>query len=62
MPAPARIPIEDLEVYLATVCMGGVLDATPEEDRAALVSEVAGRMAEPVIDYVRLNISARRAP
>lgn len=62
VPAPARIPLEDLEAYLATVCMGGVLDATPEEDRAPLVSEVAGRMAEPVIDYVRLNISALRAP
>ena len=61
VPAPARIPLEDLEAYLATVCMGGVLDAIPEEDRAPLVSEVAGRMAEPVIDYVRLNISARRA-
>ena len=42
--------------------MGGILDRTPEEDRAALVSGVAAHMAEPVIDYVRLNISARRAP
>jgi trans-aconitate 2-methyltransferase len=62
VPAPTRIPIEDLELYLATVCMGGILDNTPEADRAALVAGVAGRMAEPVIDYVRLNISARRAP
>jgi trans-aconitate 2-methyltransferase len=62
VPAPARIPREDLELYLATVCMGGVLDATPEEARAALVAGVAEHMAEPVIDYVRLNISARRAP
>lgn len=62
VPAPTRIPAEDLELYLATVCMGGILDRTPEEDRAALVSGVAARMAEPVIDYVRLNLSARRAP
>jgi trans-aconitate 2-methyltransferase len=62
VPAPTRIPIEDLELYLATVCMGGILDNTPEGDRAALVAGVAGRMAAPVIDYVRLNISARRAP
>ncbi len=62
VPAPTRIPAEDLELYLATVCMGGILDRTPVDDRAALVSGVAARMAEPVIDYVRLNISARRAP
>jgi len=61
VPAPARIPADDLELYLATVCIGGILDDTPEEDRAPLVSQVARRMSEPVIDYVRLNISARRA-
>ena len=61
VPAPARIPVGDLELYLRTVCMGGVLDATPEEDRATLVSQVAARMDEPVIDYVRLNIAARLA-
>jgi hypothetical protein len=38
------------------------LDATPEDARVALVAGIAEHMAEPVVDYVRLNISARRAP
>jgi hypothetical protein len=33
----------------------------PAQARRAFVAEVARRMAEPVIDYVRLNIQARRA-
>ena len=32
----------------------------PEEDRKPFVHEVATRMPEPVLDYVRLNITARR--
>jgi len=31
------------------------------EDRDGFVREVASRLPEPVIDYVRLNIRARRA-
>jgi trans-aconitate 2-methyltransferase len=60
VPAPITIPIEDLELYLSTVCLGGILDATPVDERAVLVAAVAERMGEPRIDYVRLNISARR--
>jgi trans-aconitate 2-methyltransferase len=33
----------------------------PESERDAFVREVATRMPEPVIDYVRLNITARMA-
>jgi len=32
----------------------------PERDRAAFVHDVASRLPEPMIEYVRLNILARR--
>ena len=60
VPAPVTIPIEDLELYLSTVCLGGILDDTPKVERAGIVAGVAQRMGEPRIDYVRLNIEARR--
>jgi trans-aconitate 2-methyltransferase len=46
--------------YIRTVCLGHHLQKLPEELRAAYVDAVADRMP-PEIDYVRLNISARRA-
>jgi trans-aconitate 2-methyltransferase len=51
---------EPLETYLATVCLREHIARLPAEDRAAYVAEVAGRMPEPVLDYVRLNILATR--
>ena len=51
---------EPLETYLRTVILGGHVERLPETERDVFVREVAGRMAEPVIDYVRLNIVARR--
>jgi hypothetical protein len=33
----------------------------PPEARDAFVREVADGVGEPVIDYVRLNVTARRA-
>ncbi len=47
-----------LERYLATVVLGSKLDALPEDDRADFVTEVRRAMAEPVVDYVRLEIDA----
>jgi trans-aconitate 2-methyltransferase len=58
---PATIPSEDLPCYLRTVCLGGVIGALDETDRDELVRAVAERMRRPVLDYVRLDISARRA-
>ena len=55
-------PGEPLETYLRTVILGahvGRLATAGERD--AFVHEVALRMAEPVIDYIRLNILATRA-
>ncbi len=58
---PTPIPAEDLEAFMETVCLGGIVDDMGDDERAHFVHEVASRMPEPVIDYVRLNITARRA-
>jgi trans-aconitate 2-methyltransferase len=46
--------------YIRTVCLGHHLERLPEELRGPYVDAVAERMP-PEIDYVRLNVSARRA-
>jgi len=58
---PTMLPADDLEPYLATVCLGGVTEQMSHDDASRLVHEVAGAMQEPLIDYVRLYISAHRA-
>ncbi len=58
---PTPIPEADLEPYLRTICLGDLLEEIAEPARAEFVHEVAARMPAPVIDYVRLNIRARRA-
>ena len=58
---PTRIePGEPLETYLATVCLREHIARLQPEDRAAYITDVARRMPEPVLDYVRLNILATR--
>jgi trans-aconitate 2-methyltransferase len=52
---------EPFETFLRTVILGGHVARLPEAERAAFVHEVASRLPEPVIDYVRLNINAKRA-
>jgi len=52
----------DLEAFIATVCLRVHLAQLPEERRAPFVREVAARLPERTLDYVRLNITARRAP
>jgi trans-aconitate 2-methyltransferase len=49
-----------LREYLRTVILGAHLDRLAPERRDAFVSAVASRLAEPLIDYVRLNILATR--
>jgi trans-aconitate 2-methyltransferase len=46
--------------YIRTVCLGHHLERLPEELRGPYVDAVAELMP-PEIDYVRLNVSARRA-
>jgi trans-aconitate 2-methyltransferase len=55
-PTTPREPRE----YIRSVCLGHHLERLPEELRAPYVDAVAERMP-PEIDYVRLNVSARRA-
>jgi trans-aconitate 2-methyltransferase len=52
---------EPFEAYLRTVVLGAHVERLAPADRHAFVHEVATRLAEPAIDYVRLNIDARRA-
>jgi trans-aconitate 2-methyltransferase len=53
-------PGEPFETFLATVVLRAHIARMPPERRAAFVHDVAARLPEPVIDYVRLNIVARR--
>ena len=47
--------------FLRSVCCGPHLERVPEELREGLVSDVLAELGEPpVLDYVRLNIEARR--
>jgi trans-aconitate 2-methyltransferase len=59
---PTRFePGEPFETYLRTVVLGAHLERLAPAKRDAFVHEVASRLAEPAIDYVRLNIDAVRA-
>jgi trans-aconitate 2-methyltransferase len=61
-PEPTRFEAgEPLETFLRTVILGGHVARLAEADRDAFVHQVASRLAEPVVDYVRLNIVATRA-
>ena len=49
------------ETFLRTVILGAHVDRLPEDERDAFVHGVAERLPEPMVDYVRLNIIARRS-
>jgi trans-aconitate 2-methyltransferase len=53
-------PGEPLETYLATIVLRTQIAPLPEHERATYIHLVAEAMREPVIRYVRLNISARQ--
>ncbi|MDQ3306218.1 MAG: methyltransferase domain-containing protein [Actinomycetota bacterium] len=59
-PAPLSVPLDQLETYLTTVVLGSHLEHLPETDRPAFVKAVAERLPGAEIDYVRLNLVARR--
>jgi trans-aconitate 2-methyltransferase len=60
-PEPTPIePGEPLETFLATVILREHLARLPRARRAGFVRAVAERLPRPEIDYVRLNIVARR--
>jgi trans-aconitate 2-methyltransferase len=51
---------EAFEAYLRTVVLGAHLERLPAEEHDGFVRAVASGLPSPVIDYVRLNIVARR--
>jgi trans-aconitate 2-methyltransferase len=53
-------PGEPLETFLATVILGAHLDRLPPAERPGFVRAVAAGLPRPEVDYVRLNIVARR--
>ncbi len=58
---PTRFDDEaQLSDFLEAVCLGEAVAGMDEQERKALIHAVVGAMPEPVIDYVRLNIVARR--
>lgn len=60
-PAPREVRPGDPLDYLESICLGSHLLQLPEELREPFARAVQARLGDPlVIDYVRLNISARR--
>ena len=57
--------VDELARFLAVVVLGGHLERLPEADRVPFATDVAEKVAAvdgtPALDYVRLNIVARRA-
>ncbi len=61
VPDPVTLePGDQLEAFLATVVMGAILRKLPPEEGAELVRRTAVELGAPVIDYVRLQVSATR--
>lgn len=58
---PCPVVPPEPHAYLATVCLGYHLEQLPDELREPYVNAVAERLGDPPeLDYVRLNIDARR--
>jgi trans-aconitate 2-methyltransferase len=57
-PRTARLSPEELEEYLRTVVLGDHVARLGPAAGERLVQDVAARMAEPEVDYVRLNVRA----
>jgi trans-aconitate 2-methyltransferase len=58
---PRPTPIEDPETYVETICLLRHLDKLPQDLHKPFIRAVLARTGTPlVLDYVRLNIVARR--
>jgi len=55
-----RVEPDDPREYLGTVALGSHLERLAPELREPFVDTVLAELAEPVVDYVRLNVLARR--
>ena len=60
VPDPALLPASRLEAFLATVVLGTVLDPLEADRRTQVVRAVAARLPRSEVDYVRLQVTARR--
>jgi trans-aconitate 2-methyltransferase len=59
-PEPTPIEPDELETYLETVCLRTMVASMTPDERRTFLGRVARWLGEPVIDYVRLNMVARR--
>jgi trans-aconitate 2-methyltransferase len=57
---PTPLDPAELETYLETVCLRTMVAPMGPGERSTFLAAVAAELGEPVIDYVRLNIVARR--
>jgi trans-aconitate 2-methyltransferase len=57
---PKTVVPEDLGEFSTTVCLVRHLDPLPEELRRPFIDEVLRRYGKPDLQYVRLNMTARR--
>jgi len=57
--------VDELARFLGTVVLGGHMERLPEQERGPFAAAVAAKVAavdgSPALDYVRLNIMARRS-
>ena len=59
-PTPFDTPGQ-FDAFLETVCLRTFLEELPQEAREPFVKAVAAQLPDLTLDYVRLNITARRA-
>lgn len=60
---PTRFePGEPFESYLRTVALGPHVERLPPAEREPFIHEVASRVPDATLDFVRLNIDARLEP
>jgi trans-aconitate 2-methyltransferase len=57
---PVRVEPDNPREYFATVILGSHLDRLEPGDRDDFVDAVLAEVGEPVVEYIRLNILARR--
>jgi trans-aconitate 2-methyltransferase len=59
-PQHVRVEPGDPHEYIGTVALGSHLDRLDPDLRGPFIEAVLGELDEPVVEYVRLNILARR--
>jgi trans-aconitate 2-methyltransferase len=60
-PDPARLEAgAEFENYLATVVLGAHLERLPDPERPAFVRAIIDKLSDPVVDYVRLTLRAKK--